>query len=210
MFTNWAGEEEITIGHQYILEDFGMSIDWTAYKFSDKISVSGTFQEYTLNEKNSSGSIENILRGLHVAIPTESIITNNAIQDFKIKTYFFKVLKTPTITGIIIDASQGRGDILLKMNNMSFKNPYSYSLENDVIILTTHLDLKNWKAEEAMAVLNHQWSGDYKEDELLLNVWPEIDVTIKIPVNKILKINPTVLVYKRIDVLGKKAVGLNE
>lgn len=209
-FTDWTNQEDNTEGYQYSLEDFGMSIAWTAYKFTDKVSVSGTFQDYTLNEKNSSGSIEYILSGLQLAISTESIVTTNAIQDFKIKSYFFKVFNTSTITGTVINASEGVGDILLVMNNMSYKTPYSYSLKDDIIVLSTHLDLKNWEGEEAIAELNQQWSGNHKGTDPILNLWPEIDVTIQIPVNKILKKSQGVMVYRAKDVSGKIPIGLNE
>lgn len=209
-FSEWTGEDENTEGQQYKLEDFGMSIAWTAYKFTDKISVSGTFQDYTLNEKNSSGSIENILRGLKLTIPTESIVTTNAIQDFKIKTYFFKAFNTPTITGTVIDATKRTGEIVLKMNNMSYKIPYSYSLNNDIIVITTHLDLKKWKGEEAISELNQQWSGNQMDTDLISNIWSEIDVTIKIPVKKLPKDNQAVMVYRYMDISAKGAIGIND
>ncbi len=183
-FSDWTGQEENPEGHQYTLEDFGMSITWTAYKFTDRISVSGTFQDYTLNEKNSSGSIENILSGLQLAIPTESILTTNAIQDFKIKTYFFGVFNTPFINGKIINAEKGTGEIQLRMNNLSNITPYTYSINNDTLVLLTHLDLKRWSGEEAIATLNKEWYGAHKITDGRANVWPEIDVTIKLPLHK--------------------------
>lgn len=134
----WIEEKGISENKEYAIDDFELSIVWTAYKFTDRIGVSGTFTNYTINKKNASGSIEDILNKLQLSIPTESIGTENAIQDFKISTYFFKIFNTSTITGTVLNAKKGQGDIKLKMNDISRDTPYTYSLKNDTIILINY------------------------------------------------------------------------
>src|SRR5690554_2219188 len=129
--------KEISETQNYIIDDLGIFIEWTAYKYTDKIGVSGTFEEYSINKKNVSGSIEDVLNGLEFSIATESIDTRNAARDFKIKTYFFEAFNTPTITGTISKAKDGEGVIRLKMNNISYNTLYTYSIENDDIVIFT-------------------------------------------------------------------------
>lgn len=180
-------KRDISEVHNYTLDDFGVSVIWTTYKFTDRISVSGTFEDYTLNKENLSGSIEDILNRLYLSIPTESMATTNAIQDFKIKTYFFKSFNTPFITGTVLNATDGKGNIKLKMNNISINTPYTYSLENDTIVLFTHLNLKKWKAENAMAALNEESSELQVGNDGLSKIWPEVDVVIRFPVYRLAK-----------------------
>lgn len=175
---------EIIEEPEYRLEEFGISIQWTAYKFVEKIGVSGKFCDFTIHKRKSSGTIENILNDLQLTIPTESLVTENAIRDFKIKTYFFGIIGTPSINGTILTAKNGEGDIKLEMNNVSNTTRYTYSLENDTIVLFTHLDLKKWKGEEAIAELNKEWYGVYKGPDGVGNVWMDVDVSIRIPVNR--------------------------
>ena len=180
---SWVQENEISENKEYTIDDFELSIEWTAYRFTDRIGVSGTFNNYSINKKNTSGSIEDVLNNLQLSIPTESIDTENAIRDFKISTYFFKIFNTSTITGTVLNASEGQGDIKLKMNNISYKTPYTYSLENDTIILITHLDLNKWKGEEALASLHKEYDELHDITDDTSKLWAGVDVVVRLPVN---------------------------
>lgn len=107
-----------------------------------------------ITDKNPSGSIETLLNNLQLSIPAESKITQNAIQDLKIKTYYFKTFNTSSIKCTIMSANGGTRNIRLKMNTISHNTPFTYSLENETIVLFAHLDLKKWNGEEAIAWLD--------------------------------------------------------
>ncbi len=106
--------KEISKSEAYNLDDLGISIAWTAYKFTDKIAVYATFEDYTITKENESGSIEHILTKLKISIPTECIDTGNAIRDFKLSTSFFEAFNTSLITGDISNAKDGEGIVTSK------------------------------------------------------------------------------------------------
>lgn len=168
----------------YSIDTTGVSVAWTAYKFSNKVGVSGTFDTITLNKKNGDGSVENILNKLNVSISATSINSENPIRDFKINTYFFKVFNTSAITGTILKAKDGEGIVDLNMNRVSKKVPFSYALKNDTIRLFTHLDLGYWKGEEALNVLNKECYELHKGADKVSKLWPDVDVVIKLPMTK--------------------------
>ena len=89
---------------QYTIDTSGISILWTAYKFTNKTGVSGTFKTYKLENKKASGTVENILNKSKLSIPTATVNSSNPIRDFKLVTYFFKVFNTSEITGTITKA----------------------------------------------------------------------------------------------------------
>ena len=180
----WIEEIEISDNEDYAIDDFELSILWTAYKFTDRVGVSGTFNDYTINKKNTSGSIEDILKNLQLSIPTESIDTENAIRDFKISTYFFKIFNTNTINATVLNVHEGEGVIKLEMNNISHNTPYTYSLENDTIILFTHLDLNEWKGEKALANLNKEYYELHDRTHDTSKLWPDVDIVVRLPVNR--------------------------
>ena len=168
----------------YSIDTTGVSVVWTAYKFSNKVGVSGTFDTITLNKKNGDGSVENILNKLNMSISATSINSENPIRDFKINTYFFKVFNTSAITGTILKAKNGEGIVDLNMNRVSKKVPFSYALKNDTIRLFTHLDLGYWKGEEALNVLNKECYELHKGADKVSKLWPDVDVVIKLPMTK--------------------------
>ena len=185
--TNPFAEQDgkgISQNETYTLDDLGISMIWTAYKFTDKIAVSGTFEDYTVTKENESGSIENILTKLKILIPTECVDSGNAIRDFKLRTSFFQSFNTSTISGTILNAKDGEGNIKLQMNDISINTPYTYSFHKDTLVLFTHLDLVKWKAEKAITNLNEECFELHKGGDGVSKLWPDVDVVIKLPTNK--------------------------
>ena len=176
---NKAEEEYV-----YSIDTSGVSIVWTAYKFTSKLGVSGTFNDYTIITKEESGSIEAILNDLKLTIPTATVDTKNPIRDFKLNTYFFKVFNTPQLQGTIANAKLNEGSIKLEMNNRSRKIPYTYARQNDTIVLFTHLDLNLWNAGEALNMLNEECYELHKGADGISKLWPDVDVSIKLPLKK--------------------------
>lgn len=169
----------------YTLDDLGISLVWTAYKFTDKIAVSGTFEDYTITKENESGSIERVLNKLKIAIPTECVDSGNAIRDFKLRSSFFEAFKTFSISGTVLNAEEGEGIIKLQMNNISLNTPYTYSLYNDTIVLFTHLDLKKWKGETALSGIKKECEAHLEGTDGISKLWPDVDVVVKLPVLKL-------------------------
>ena len=172
--------------YAYAIDTAGISVMWTAYKFTDKVGVSGTFDYFTFINKKLSNSVENILNKSELAIHTASVNSGNAIRDFKLNTYFFETFNTSVITGTILNIKEGEGVTRVNMNKTSYKIPFTYALENDTIIVFTHLDLKHWKGEEALATLNKEYDELHKGTDSMSKFWPDIDVWVKLPVIKTL------------------------
>lgn len=169
---------------KFTIDTSGLSILWTAYKFTSKVGVSGTFDTYTLDNKNTSGTVEEILNKSKLSITTASVNSNNAIRDFKLDTYFFKAFNTSNITGTILKTEKGEGVVKLKMNNTSKKIPFTYAIENDTIRLFTNLNLNYYKGEDALKTLNEECYELHKGADGESKLWPDVDVVIKIPVYK--------------------------
>jgi len=147
-------QSEFSESLKYNIDTTGISVLWTAYKFTNKVGVSGIFSTYTFETKNTFGTVENILNKSKLLIPTATVNSSNSIRDFKLDTYFFKAFNTSEIRGTIIKAKESEGIINLKMNRRSKKIPFIYSVEKDTIRLFTNLSLTYWKAEKALKTLN--------------------------------------------------------
>lgn len=179
-----SDENQFSQHKQYAIDTSGISVLWTAYKFTNKIGVSGTFNTYLFENKKTSGTVENILNKSKITIPTATVNSSNPIRDFKLETYFFKAFDTPEIKGEIKDAKESEGIINLKMNRRSKKIPFTYNLEKDTITLFTNLNLTYWKGEEALKTLNNECYELHKGTDGISKLWPDVDVVIKIPVYK--------------------------
>jgi len=171
----------------YGIDTTGVSVLWTAYKFTDKVAVSGKFSDFKLSLVNDAESIERLLENSKIAIYTESVNSNSEIRDPKLRTFFFRVFNTDTIKANILGANKGRGLIDLNMNNLTNQLKYLYSLKGDTLVLDTQIDLKKWKGEQAIQSLNKECYDLHKGADGISKLWPVVDVIIKLPIRK--KIN---------------------
>lgn len=169
---------------KYSIDTSGTTVIWTAYKFTDKVGVKGSFDKFVLSPKTKSGSVENILQASRLSINTMSVNSDNNIRDPKLKESFFKIFHTDTIRGEILKANQNKGTLALEMNSITKNIPFSYSLKTDTIFISTTIDLKEWNGEEAISTLNKVCYDLHKGTDGISKLWPDVSVSIKLPVNK--------------------------
>ncbi len=166
----------------YSIDTSGVSIKWTAYKFTDKLGVSGTFDRFYLNLKVRSGGIEALLKGAEMVIHTNSVNSGDAIRDPKLRNSFFKIFNTDEIKGELLDAENGKGALELKMNDQVNATEYSYSLTNDTLFINAHVDLTQWNGKAALDTLNNECYELHTGADGVSKLWPDVDVVLKLPV----------------------------
>lgn len=170
--------------YSYTIDTTGISVGWTAYKFTNKVGIPGTFDRICFSNKNALEPIEKLLNKSQLSIQTASVNSNNAIRDPKIITFFFKSFNTSEITGTILSAKEGEGIIKLNMNRSNHETQFTYSIDNDTIQLFTNLDLSYWNGEEAITSLNTECYDLHKGADSISKLWPDVDIIIKLPVSK--------------------------
>ncbi len=175
-------EETTTTPDTYTADVSNLELKWTAYKFTDKLGVSGVFDNCTARLRNNSSTIEELLTGAKMTIATTSVNSNNEIRDAKLRDSFFKVFNTEVITAKIISADSGKGVMELTMNEIPNNLDFNYSLKSDTVFLNTSLDLLLWKGKEAMDSLNTVCYDLHKGVDGRSKLWPDVDVSLSIPV----------------------------
>lgn len=162
----------------------GASMKWTAYKFTSKAGVGGTFDVLNIEAEKRQGTPEEILVGGSISIPTNTVNSNNAIRDPKIKDSFFGTFNTAEIKGKILTAADGAGELELTMNGMTTKAPYSYAVTDTALVVSSALDVTNWNGSEAIAALNKVCEALHTGDDGSSKLWPDVDVILNFPLIK--------------------------
>ncbi|MFX0557872.1 YceI family protein [Maribacter sp. CXY002] len=157
---------------------------WTAYKFTDKVGVSGTFNNFELLLNNETSSLEKFLIGDKIVINTKSVNSGNEIRDDKIRTHFFNVMNTDTIWGEILDAAGGKGHLTLELNKIKDTVDYMYSKKEDTLLINTTIDLTNWSGDNAISSLNRECYELHMGADKISKLWPNFDINLKIPFKK--------------------------
>jgi len=165
----------------YSIDTSGISLQWTAYKFTDKMAVYGTFKDFSLDLQEDKETIEDLLKSDKITIHTMSVNSGSEIRDAKLKTYFFEVFKSDVIRGEILEAENGQGKMNLELNAISKKVDYKYHQKGDTLFLSTAINLANWEGEEAINTLNQECYELHMGADKVSKLWPNVDITIKMP-----------------------------
>jgi polyisoprenoid-binding protein YceI len=170
-----------TSTYKYTADVANTALHWTAYKFTEKLGVSGVFDDFSVEEQGDSGTIEELLEGTKMTIATASVNSNNEVRDMRLRTNFFGVLNSEFISVKILSAKAGKGELQVTMNNRANKLDYGYSLKRDTLFLRTNLNLMLWDGKEAMDSLNQVCHDLHKGADGISKLWPDVDVTFTLP-----------------------------
>lgn len=166
----------------FSIDTAGVLVHWTAYKFTNKLGVSGKFDDFKFLKIDEAPSIEALLKQSKISIATASVNSNSEIRDPKLRTSFFKVFNTSTIEGSVLEAKQGKGIVNLKMNAMTHPLDYTYAFKNDTLVMTAKIDLNRWHGEAAMQSLNKECYELHTGADGISKLWPDVDVQITLPI----------------------------
>ncbi len=159
--------------------DTNTTLRWTAYKTTDKLGVKGTFKSIIVENNSKASAIENIINSTKFKIPTESVYSGNAPRDILIKDFFFgAMMNTDTIYGNFSAAKDGKGIVKIKMNEVEYKNNFTYTFVNDSLKIHTTILLDNWNGKKALSSLHEKCFDKHTGPDGISKTWSDVDVEI--------------------------------
>ncbi len=184
-------KEETTtkVAKHYTLLTGQTAMRWTAFKFTERLGVIGTFNKIMVKEKVEGDGLSAALMGLEFKIPVSEINSNNEDRDGKIINYFFGVMKeTTAITGTFGefngDDTGGNCNVIINMNGQSKSVNFEYMVDERALGLSTLIDLNNWDGEFALQSINKKCEDLHKGTDGKSFIWPEVKLQISIPIAK--------------------------
>jgi polyisoprenoid-binding protein YceI len=107
-------------------------LEWTAFKFTEKAPVNGTFNEITYEGETASDDLETLVKSMAFTIKTSSVETQNEERNGKIAKLFFETIGTPVIKAKVLKLENGKATLEIMMNNLSKEVIAEYTLENNI------------------------------------------------------------------------------
>ena len=167
------------------VDENASSVEWTAYKTSEKVPVKGTFKKVSATSPAEAKTREEVLNGLQFEIPVSGIFTNDSIRDGKLQKFFFAVMdNTASLKGSMRIDEEGKGQLSISMNGMSQDLPFAYSTELDTVHVTAVMDLNSWQAQEALASLNEACRTLHSGKDGVPKTWSDVNIHAKIVTSK--------------------------
>ncbi|MDB2463083.1 YceI family protein, partial [Algibacter sp.] len=147
---------ETPVAEKYVVKPEGTTVKWTAYKTTDKLPVGGKFKLLDFESK-SGATPQEALNNLSFSIPVSSVFTNDATntRDAKIINSFFgAMLDTEFLKGTIKYVNNSYV-ASITMNGETNNLPLDVKITDERrVTLTGTMNLKDWKALDALASLN--------------------------------------------------------
>lgn len=174
---------------QYELDKEHIVLTWTAFKFSEKSPVSGSFDSVKTTLLHMVyEDIKDLLRESSVEINTRSIRSGNPDRDKKIINFFFGSFKKgqQEIIHADIDSviNETQAEIKLTMNGVSKTIPATWQYVSDTLYLTSTLNVEEWEGGVSIQQLNKACRDLHKGSDGKSVLWPEVKVQLKAHIKK--------------------------
>ena len=178
-----TGSEEDQEAAEFVYQPEYTSIKWTAYKYTKRVGVSGTFNSYEVELGSNKATPKDALSGLSFTIPTSSNDSKNEDRDGKIAEHFFgTMMNTENITGEVVNVtgsdSSGKARVAITMNNITHEVDANYSIVGGKVKLNTSLQMADWKAESSISALNKVCKDLHTGEDGISILWPDVDVEV--------------------------------
>jgi hypothetical protein len=164
---------------EFSLNNAKNSVNWVAYKTTEKIAVKGKFKKITITKNGDGNSIKEALNNAEFSIPVSSIFTSDTSRDFKIRKFFFGVMDhTELLSGILVIENDSTGYTAITMNAITEKLPFSYTISDKTFSLNTVMNLDNWNTKSAVDSLNVVCKELHKAADGISKTWSDVEINI--------------------------------
>lgn len=164
--------------HSLSIDKSSVEVKWTAYKTTDKVAVSGVFNE--VNISNESGTdADELVDGLAFSIPVSSIFSNSPDRDSKLQEFFFGVMEnTIVLSGDLSLDNENSVNASITMNGVTKALPLAYSKEGNSVHLSGVMELAEWNALSAVESINKACFDLHKGADGVSKTWTDVKVDV--------------------------------
>ena len=163
----------------FSLKNADNTIDWTAYKTTDKVGVKGQFKKVNITKGGEGDSAKEAINNAEFSIPVSSIFTKDTSRDFKIKKFFFGIMEnTSLLSGKFTVENDSIGSVALTMNGVTKDLPFAYTFTNKTFNLKATMNISNWNAAKALTSLNEACKDLHKGADGVTKTWDDVALNI--------------------------------
>jgi polyisoprenoid-binding protein YceI len=153
-------------------------LEWTAFKFTEKAPVKGTFNTIKIEGSEGSDDAKKLIESLTFTIETASVETQNPERNGKISELFFGAISTPKITGKVKSLSDnGKATLEITMNNLKQDVVGDYSLVDGKFSFSSTIDVLKWNAGNGIEKLNTACKDLHTGTDGKSKLWSEVDLS---------------------------------
>ena len=168
----------------YALEKEGVQAEWTAFKFTSKAPVKGTFADTTLEGPKTARTLTALAEGLSMKIVGKSVKTGNPGRDATVAGFFFSFMKdggniSGKATRVEGNDSAGTVHIDITMNGQTRDVPFSYKIGKDgSVAATASIDILDFRMQPAFDQIHKACEEQHTGDDGISKTWTQVDLSL--------------------------------
>ncbi len=85
---------------------------------------------------------------------------------------------TELLSGKLVIESDSLGYVNMKMNNVTQKLPFTYTITDRTFSMSATMDINNWNAEKALTALNNECKDLHKGTDGVSKTWEDVAINI--------------------------------
>ena len=153
-------------------------LEWTAFKFTEKKGVTGTFNEINITGMERSDDPKKLIESLTFSIPTATVETQNEERNGKIAKLFFGTIGTQEIKGKVKGLSDnGKATIEIEMNKMKQDVVGDYTLDGGKFSFSATIDVMKWNGGAGITALNTACKDLHTGADGKSKLWSEVELS---------------------------------
>jgi polyisoprenoid-binding protein YceI len=158
------------------------SVNFTAFKFTEKVGVGGNFSSLDFEGAKESADMWNVFSDVSFAIDVHSIDTKDKGRNEKIIEHFFGTINTDTMKGKVVNIvptdTGATCTISMVLNGVEQSFDGVLSADGDEVTLSSTIDVAKWNASSGIAQLNAVCEDLHTGTDGVSNLWSEVDLKI--------------------------------
>lgn len=153
-------------------------VEWTAYKFTEKKAVKGQLKDLHYKTSMKAKTPVDLLTRLTFSIDPMKVDSGDVARDLNLRERFFKLLKTPLITGVIKSATKDSAIVTLKMNGQSKDVPFKLVIDEKSVVAEGEIDVLDFAMQKSMEELHKACEGLHKGADGVSKTWSTVGLKI--------------------------------
>lgn len=156
------------------------TVKWTAYKFTEKVGVSGVFDTIEVTGAVEDTSSLAVFANAAFNIPVSSVNSTVPDRDQKIREHFFGTMtETASLSGKVSGIDSAQATVEITMNGQTLPVTMSVSNKGNEVMLEGVIQLGDWSAQPSVDTLNKICHDLHIGADGISMLWPEVKLEIR-------------------------------
>jgi len=155
-------------------------LTWTAFKLTEKVAVSGTFDRINVVANDGASDALSVLVGATFNISVSSLNSQDEVRDPKIKNSFFGIMsETEELTGSIVSLTETSGVASIRMNGITKECNGEVVMDGEAITFLTTINLLDFDGQTAMDSLGVVCEAKHTGPDGVNKLWTDVEIAVK-------------------------------